>query len=438
MLETINNYIWNAGLLVLLLGTGVFLTIKTGFFQLRGAGFIFRKIISSLKNDSGKGSSQWRICMSALSASMGTGNIVGVTAALSIGGAGAIFWMWISAFFGMALTYAENILSFRYRKNNSGSSGACAYIRHGLGMKRLGSVYGFFCVLAAFGMGNMTQSSAAASALDHAFGIPPYITGIIIMIILSLAVLGGIKSVGRTTGFLLPFAAIGYMLISLTVIIINIRSVPHAFSEIFSQAFGLEQISGGGIGSAVSAGLRHGVFSNEAGLGSSGLIHSNAQDEDRHLQGMWSIFEVFLDTIVCCTLTALAVLSSDVPISCGSQPVADAFSCVLGEYSDIAVSVMISLFALCTMLGWCCCGETALSSISKRKNTISIYRTAFCICSMTGAVGALSDIWTLSDIANGLMAVPNLLALLYLSRYIDLPDEWRKKHIDVENNCKTA
>lgn len=426
MLETINNYIWNAGLLVLLLGTGVYITVKTGFFQLRGAGYILKKIYASLKGKGSEGVSQWRVCMSALAASMGTGNIVGVTAALSIGGAGAIFWMWCSAFFGMALTYGENVLSFRYRKNESGSAGACAYIKHGLGMKWLGWLYSLFCVLAAFGMGNMTQSSAAASALEHAFGIPPYVTGLVIMLLLVLAVLGGIKSVGKVTGFLLPFAAAGYMLTALAVIILNIERVPAAFAEIVSEAFGIRQLSGGGIGAAISAGMRHGVFSNEAGLGSSGLIHSSAQDDDKYLQGMWSVFEVFLDTMVCCTLTALAVLCTDVPVSHGSQPVAEAFSCVLGEYSEGAVGIMIALFAVCTMLGWCCCGETALTSLSKGKSTVYVYRAAFCICAMTGAMGALSDVWTLSDIANGLMALPNLLALLCLSKYIDTPDGWRK------------
>lgn len=421
MLETINNYIWNAGLLVLLLGTGIFLTVKTGFFQIRRADFILRSIGRSLRKN---GSSQWKISASALAASMGTGNIVGVAAALALGGAGAVFWMQISALFGMMLTYGENVLSMKFRRKEKDGreiTGAMAYLRYGLGSRTLSAVYGIFCIMASLGMGNMTQGSTAAHALEDSFGLSPWLIGIIISVFLFLTVIGGVKSIGNAVQFLLPFASVSYMLIALCVILVNYRNIPSAFCEIIGSAFGVRQAGAGMVGAGISAGLRHGVFSNEAGLGSSALIHGNAEDDDPYLQGMWSISEVFLDTIICCTLTALMLLTSGVPVEVGAKPIAEAFSVVLGGYGEYASAVIIALFAVCTMLGWCCCGETAVKSISRRKGSVMAYRIIFCICGMLGSMGALSDIWAISDIANGLMAVPNLLALLLLSKYIDLP-----------------
>lgn len=429
MLEAINNYIWNAGLLVLLLGTGIFLTFKTGFFQIRRAGFIIKSIGHSLRKN---GSSQWKISASALAASMGTGNIVGVAAALYIGGAGAVFWMQISALFGMMLTYGENVLAMKFRRKEKDGrtiTGAAAYIRYGLGSKALSVAYVIFCILASLGMGNMTQGSTAANALESTFGVSHVIIGVFIAVFLFLTVIGGVKSIGSAAQLLLPFASVSYMLIALGVILVNYRNIPDAFGEILGGAFGVKQAGAGMFGAAVSAGLRHGVFSNEAGLGSSSLIHGNAEDTDPYLQGMWSISEVFLDTIVCCTLTALMLLTSGVSVQMGTKPISDAFSVILGQYGEYVSAVIIALFAFCTMLGWCCCGETAIKSISRRKSLIVAYRVIFCICGMLGSMGALSDIWTLSDIANGLMAVPNLLALLLLSKHIDVPKT------NIRNKC---
>ena len=299
--------------------------------------------------------------------------------------------------------------------------GPMAYLRYGLGAKWLGAVYAVLCILASFGMGNMTQSSAAASALEEAFSVPPFVTGIILAVLLALSILGGIRSVGTVTQYLLPLAAAGYMLLAVLVILCHAERIPAAFGEIFTSAFGLRQLGGGAAGTAISAGLRHGVFSNEAGLGSSALIHSSASGNDPYLQGMWSILEVFLDTMVCCTLTALAVLTAEVPIEMGVQPVAEAFSSVLGTYAYAVTAVMIVLFAVCTMLGWCCCGEAALGSLSTKRSVLLTYRGIFCLCGGLGAVGALSSVWTLSDIANGLMAVPNLLGLLLLMKYVQVP-----------------
>lgn len=443
MLEQLNGYIWNAGLLTLLLGTGILLTLRTGFFQVRGMGYILKRIFGSLRNGQEKdGVSQWKICTAALSASMGTGNIVGVTAALSIGGAGAVFWMWCSAFFGMMLTYGENVLSMHFRrteKTENSPGGPMAYLQYGLGSKGLAGLYAILCIFASFGMGCMTQSSAAASALEDAFSVPPFVTGLLLAGFLAVSVLGGIRSVGTVTQYLLPFAAAGYMLLALIVTVLHAERIPAAFGEIFSGAFGVRQMGGGAAGAAISAGLRHGVFSNEAGLGSSALIHSNTSDDDRYLQGLWSIFEVFLDTMVCCTLTALAVLTADAPLEMGVHPVAEAFSTVLGDVSYGVTAVMIVLFAVCTMLGWCCCGEAAVRSLHMRHNAIFMYRGLFCFAGGMGAMGALSSVWTLSDIANGLMAVPNLLGLLLLMKNIQTPPGWKRRtRENVERYAKNA
>ena len=320
----------------------------------------------------------------------------------------------------MMLTYAENVLSMKFRhieEDGNVIGGAAAYLRYGLGSKSLAYIYVFFCILASLGMGNMTQGSAAAQALSGAFGFSPVVVGVFITVFLLATVIGGAKSIGNAAKFLLPFAAISYMILALSVIFVNFKNIPYAFGEIFKSAFGIKQVGAGLFGSALSAGLRHGVFSNEAGLGSSALIHSNAEDSDPYLQGMWSIFEVFLDTMVCCTLTALMILTSGVNIEMGAKPVSDAFSIILGKYIipkfRASKTPTIALFLMFTnSLGINAC---------KKKSVILTYRIIFCLLGGFGCTGALSDMWTLSDIANGLMAIPNLLALLLLSRYVTIP-----------------
>ncbi len=411
MLETINGYIWGFGLLVLLLGTGLYVTVKTGFFQIRGIPVIVRSLRDSLRTG---GKRQRRVTASALAASMGTGNIAGVSAAMAIGGAGAIFWMYISAFLGMSLTYAENLLSAKYSKGKH--IGPMGYIRYGLGSGKLAGIYAVLCICASLGMGNMTQSSTAALAMEQASGVPVWITGIAAALAVGLSVMGGVKSIGKAAGILLPVVSAAYMGTALAVIAVNYKNIPEAFAEIFGSAFGTDAFLGGTAGAAISAGLRHGVFSNEAGLGSSGIIHSEGEQGDGRLQGMWSMAEVFLDTFICCTLTALALLCTHTKPVAGMSAVSEAFSCILGSFSASVSAVMAALFALCTMLGWCCCGEKAVASISEKKSVVYTYRCIFCLCTYIGAVGGLWELWALSDIANGLMAVPNLLAVLVLTR----------------------
>lgn len=431
MLEKINQYIWNAGLLTLLLGTGFLVTLKTGFFQIRGISRVWKGTFGAGNKDSKKLNSckngtlsQFKVFTASLSAAMGTGNIVGVASALAVGGAGSIFWMWISALFGMMLTYAENILAVKYRKPLSDggySGGPMAYLEYGLKCKPLAIIYAVFCLLASLGMGNMTQSSAASHTIYQAFKIPTIVTGLVIACVLAFTILGGIQKIGSLTQILLPVLAGGYMLSALLVIIFNISALPDAFNMIFKEAFGIRAVGGGTLGTVISVGLRHGVFSNEAGLGSSALIHSNASDDNPYTQGLWSMTEVFLDTIICCTLTALAILTSGVSLS-EPDSLTIAFSTVFGEYSSGLLSVMTALFAFCTLLGWCFCGEQAVRYLGG-KRAVFPYRIIFCISACVGAVIKLQSVWTLSDIANGLMAIPNLLGILLLLRKVRTPDK---------------
>ncbi len=297
-----------SGLLVLLLGTGLFLSIRTHFFQIFGIRTIFRQTFGRLfrRED---GAEQWKTCSAALAAAMGTGNIVGVAAAISAGGAGAVFWMWVSAFLGMMLTYAENVLAVRYRSETEKRAvGALAYLKNGLRSPVLAGLYAVFCVLASFGMGNMTQSSAAAAALEHGCHIPPIWTGVGVTILLLGTVLGGMRTIGTVTQFLMPILSGGYLLAAVIVLVQHAGQLGTAFATIFHAAWHPAAVGGGTLGTVLSAGLRHGVFSNEAGLGSSAMIHSHAVDAVHGQQGMWSMVEVFVDTMLCCTVTALVLL----------------------------------------------------------------------------------------------------------------------------------
>lgn len=415
MLEQINQYIWGSGLLVLLLGTGLIISVRTRFFQFFGIPTILRSTFGRLfqKKD---GTAQWKTCSAALAAAMGTGNIVGVAVALAAGGAGAVFWMWVSAFFGMMLTYAENLLAVRFRSvGDNRAVGALAYLQNGLHSKFLASLYAVFCVLASLGMGNMTQSSAAANALENGCHIPVSWTGIVLTVLLLCTVLGGMHTIGNVTQILMPVLSGFYLLASILVLFQNHAQLPDAICQIFQGAWHPEAVGGGTLGTVIAVGLRHGIFSNEAGLGSSAMIHSHTSDAVIGQQGMWSMVEVFLDTMVCCTLTALVLLCTGTAGMDSIQGITAAFSGVFGTFTETVVSWIIALFALATLLGWCCCGEVAVRYLGGTRFVIG-YRWVYCVAAGFGAVLELSTIWTLSDIANGLMAIPNLLGILLLFR----------------------
>ncbi len=408
-LERLSSFIWGGGLIFLLLFTGAIYTIRLGFIQFKTLPYLIRN--SGKEKKSGeKGISQWKtVCMS-LGTAMGTGNITGVASALVLGGAGAVFWMWVSALLGMALVYAENSLSVIY--SDSESKGPMAYLGKGLGSRFLSVFFAVMCLGAAFGMGGMIQVSSLTESISGCADINKYAAAAIIFVVIFIVTSGGAKRIGSAAQALLPLASVLYAAICILLLIKFRNNFSSAFSSIFSQAFGLRQVSGGGVGYAVSVGIRRGIFSNEAGLGSSPILHSAAESNSPKLQGMWSMFEVFFDTIICCTLTALVILSAS-----PDGTISGAFSQILGNYSDLFLSFEMAVFAFCTVIGWYYCGETAYRFLTGKRSGRK-FSLIFSAAASLGAILSLNTIWILSDIFNGLMAFPNLVGLILLIKKV--------------------
>ena len=443
----VNSFVWGIPMLILLVGTGILMTVLTRFFQLSHIRHWFKNTIGGIFSDkhitkhTGKEDqaiSQFQSLCTALAATIGTGNIVGVASALIAGGPGAIFWMWIVAFFGMMTNYSENVLGIYYRRKNSRNEwcgGAMYYLKDGLGSykgcKQIGAVlailFSIFCLLASFGIGNMSQVNSISANMDAAFNISPIVTGIALMILAALVIVGGLKRIASVTEKLVPFMAIAYIIGALVIFFANISQVGAIFSAIFRGAFGLKAVGGGIVGSGVKMaltwGMKRGVFSNEAGLGSSVMVHSNSNVKEPVRQGMWGIFEVFADTMVVCTLTAFAVLSSGLvdldtgavlSESAGSALVGEAFATIFGSLGPMFIALAILLFAFSTVLGWSHYGSKAWEYLFGTKSTIA-YKIVFILMIFIGATMNLSLAWDLSDTFNGLMAMPNLVGVLCLS-----------------------
>lgn len=409
--SAVNGFVWGVPMLVLLVGTGILMTILTKFFQLSHLGHWFKNTVGGIFHDEhvtkhteagDQSISQFQSLCTALAATIGTGNIVGVASALVAGGPGAIFWMWVVAFFGMMTNYSENVLGIYYRRRNSKgewSGGAMYYLKDGLGSykgcKQIGAVlavlFSAFCLLASFGIGNMSQVNSIAANMTSAFSIPATATGIVLVLVGALVIVGAV------------------------------------FTAIFKGAFGLRAVGGGIVGSGVKLaltwGMKRGVFSNEAGLGSSVMVHSSSNVKEPVRQGMWGIFEVFADTMVVCTLTAFAVLSSGlidldtgavlVDVS-GSALVGQAFATVFGSFGPAFIAIAILLFAFSTVLGWSHYGSKAWEYLFGTKSTI-VYKIAFVLMIFIGCTMNLGLAWDLSDTFNGLMAIPNLIGVIALS-----------------------
>ncbi len=443
----INGFVWGLPMLVLLVGTGILMTLLTKVFQITHIGYWMKHTLGSIFTDKhitkhtgedDQSISQFQSLCTALAATIGTGNIVGVATALISGGPGAIFWMWIVAFFGMMTNYSENVLGIYYRrKNEKGewSGGAMYYLRDGLGskpgMKQVGAVlavlFSLFCLFASFGIGNMSQINSIAGNMHAAFHVPHVVTGVVLMVLAALVILGGIKRIASVTEKLVPFMAILYIVGALAICIIHIDQFGAVFGAIFKGAFAMKAVGGGIVGSgvklAVTWGMKRGVFSNEAGLGSSVMVHSSSNVKEPVRQGMWGIFEVFADTIVVCTLTAFAVLSSGlVDLETGavlsSSPdsalVGEAFFTVFGAAGPAFIAIAILLFAFSTVLGWSHYGSKAFEYLFG-SNATMIYRIVFIVFILGGATMSLDLAWDLSDTFNGLMAIPNLIGVLSLS-----------------------
>ncbi len=444
--DAVNGFVWGWPALILLAFVGVLMTILTKFFQISHIGHWFKNTIGAIfgdkhvtKHTEDKSISQFQSLCTALAATVGTGNIAGVASAIVTGGPGAVFWMWIIAFFGMMTNYSENVLGILFRtKNDRGewSGGAMYYLKNGLGAKKgckhIGSVlavlFSCFCLLASFGIGNMTQVNTIATNMLDAFSIPKFVTGIIVLILAGLVIVGGLKRIAAVTEKIVPAMVLIYLVGTVVICLIHISSIGAVFVSIFKGAFGLKAVGGAIVGSgvklAVQMGMKRGVFSNEAGLGSSVMVHSSSNVKEPVRQGMWGIFEVFADTIVVCTLTAISVLSSglidletgkvvDSVTNTGSL-VGQTFGAAFGQIGTGFVAIALLLFAFSTVLGWSHYGTKACEYLFGTKSTLT-YRIIFVIAIFGGAVMGENLAWELSDTFNGLMMIPNLIGVLVLS-----------------------
>lgn len=428
LLESIDRFVWGLPLIFLLLGTGLYLTIKLKFLQ-------FRILIPSLRlalierkeREKADGDiSHFQALMTALSATVGTGNIVGVATAISIGGPGAIFWIWMTGLVGMATKYAEAVLAVKYRTTNKYGQmcgGPMYYISKGMGIKTLGWLFALFASIAAFGIGNMVQANSIADAVNSTWKINREFTGIILSFLTGLVIIGGIKSIARAASFLTPFMIIIYILAGLTVLISNIEGVLKAFFLILKHAFTPTAVCGGFLGAGVMTTMRYGVarglFSNESGLGSSPIAAAAAITKNPFRQAIVSMTQTFIDTIVVCSITGLLIISTGVWCSglTGVKLTTAGMNTFFKNLGDDIVSISLVLFAFSTILGWCYYGEKSIEFILG-ENAIKPYRVLWTITVFFGALSRLETIWTLADIMNGFMAFPNLIGLIFLRKEI--------------------
>lgn len=425
--DFINGLVWGPPMLILIVGTGIYLTFRTKFFSITKLGYTmkntFMKIFS--KEQVGEGEvTAFQAVSTALAATVGTGNIAGVGTAIAIGGPGAIFWMWLAAIFGMATKYAEVVLAIEYREKTTDGrfvGGPMYYITNGIGWKWLAVIFAVFGALAAFGIGNMVQANSVADALNATFNLNHTITGVVLAVLTALVIVGGIKRIGAFTEKIVPLMAAIYILGGLVIIILNIGQVPDAVSAIFSDAFTGSAAVGGFAGSTIMLAMRfgvaRGVFTNEAGLGSAPIAHAAATTDHPARQGLWGIFEVFADTIVICTITSLVIVMSgawETGIE-GAALTTEAFNIGLpGGGGGLIVSFGIVFFAFSTLIGWEYYGERCAEYLFGPKAALP-YRILFIPMIVIGAIGGLRPIWALADTLNGLMAIPNLVGLLVLS-----------------------
>lgn len=421
IIQQVSGYVWGAPLLILLVGTGIYLTVRLGFLQFRSLPYALQLAFSpGKKDDKSKGDiSHYQALTTAMAATIGTGNIAGVATAVVLGGPGAVFWMWLTALFGMATKYAEAVLAVKYRVTNSKgemSGGPMYYLEKGLKAKWLGILFAIFGAIAAFGIGNMVQSNTVSDVLESSFSIPTWVTGLVLAILAGLVILGGIKSIGRVTSFFVPIMAAFYIIGGLIIIILNFDLVPSAFSLIFSDAFTGSAIGGGVLGTAIRYGVARGVFSNEAGLGSAPIAAAAARTDYPGRQALVSMTQVFIDTILVCTITGLTIVMGNLYAGGmeGAELTSASFSVFLGDAGTYIVTLGTIFFAFSTIVGWSYYGEKCFSYLFNDK-AIPYYRLVFILFVFVGAVAALDVVWGVADIMNGLMAFPNLIGLLGLS-----------------------
>lgn len=463
VLSAIDSFVWGPVMLVLLVGTGIVLTIRTRALGWRNLGYALKSTISKEARTKTKGTgdiSPFSALTTALAATIGTGNIVGVATAMVAGGPGALVWMWLSAAFGITSKFSECMLAIKYREvNEKGemSGGPMYTMKKGFKNKKLGTVLGWFfalfAVLASFGIGNLTQANSISESIHSTFGVSEMVVGVLVTILALVIIVGGIKSISKVSQVVVPVMAIFYVIAGIIVIIINFENVPSGLANIFVMAFGGKAVAGGLCGSIVASmmnamrfGVARGVFSNEAGMGSAAITAAAATTDNHVRQGYINMTGTFYDTIVVCTITGLCIASSGVLGSTGADGelvsgaalTIAAFSSALGKWGAYLVCIGISLFAFSTILGWEYHGEKAFEYLLGTHKYNMIYRIIFSLIAYIGATTTLQIVWDFSDIANALMAIPNLICLLVMSGEIAKDMKEFQEVIKAEKAAKKA
>jgi len=423
-LTSLSNLVWGPHLLILLVGTGIFLTVRLGFIQVTRLGVGLKEAFIPKAEQPKKKQrgdiSHFQALMTALAATVGTGNMVGVATAIVLGGPGAVVWMWLSGFVGMATKYAEAILAVKYRvvdERGEIAGGPMYYLEHGLKKKWLGVLFAVFASVAAFGIGNGVQTNSISLALNNSFNVPMVVTGIVMMAVTAFVILGGVKSIGKVVGIFVPFMIFAYVGSGLVILIMNLELVPGALSTMFSSTFSAEAIGGGALGAAIRYGVARGVFSNEAGLGSAPIAAAAAKTDFPGRQALVSMTQVLIDTLIVCSITGLTIVMGG-QYTEGLEGIAltqASFAYFLGPIGEIIVTISLVFFAYSTVLGWCYYGERSAYYLLGEK-VIVPYRVLYILVAGLGAMTTnLNLIWSISDVFNGLMAIPNLIGLLFLS-----------------------
>ena len=426
LVNTVGGYVWGLPLMILLVGTGLWLSVRLAALQFTHLGHaLYLALVKRREEGDQPGDiTHFQALMTALSATVGTGNIAGVATAIAAGGPGALFWMWVTGLVGMASKYAEAVLAVKYREiddKGQARGGPMYYIEKGLGQRWLGLLFALFASISAFGIGNMVQSNSVASAVQASFGVPTWVSGLVLMGATAAVVLGGIKSIGRVTAVLVPVMILFYALGSLVILALAIDKLPAAVALVFREAFTPTAASGGFLGATVMLTMRMGVarglFSNESGLGSAPIAAAAAQTRHPVAQALVSMTQTFIDTLVVCSMTGLVLIVSGTWNNglTGAELTSTAFATGLpGEWGHLIVAVGLILFAYSTMLGWCYYGEKSVEYLAGPA-VVRPYRLVFVLLIGVGALLRLDLVWGLADIFNGLMAVPNLIALLLLT-----------------------
>lgn len=438
--QAVNSFIWGIPAMVCIIGVGLLLSVRTGFLQIRKFPYAIRTTVGRMfrKRDASDGAmTPFQAVCTALAGTVGTGNIAGVAGAIAIGGPGAVFWMWVSALLGMVTKYSEVTLAVHYRQKNKHGDwvgGPMYYIENGLGKKWkiLGVLFSIFGIFAVFGTGNATQVNTIVASIDTAlisFGVMEagstatlnLILGIVITVLVGMILLGGIKRIGHVAERLVPIMALLYVVLGLGVIVMHIENLPTAFSSIIQGAFNPTAVTGGVVGAmftTVQKGVARGIFSNEAGLGTASIAHAGAEVNDPVQQGLFGVFEVFVDTIIICTFTALVILCSGVPITFGSDAGAEltisGFTSTYGNWITIFTAVAMCCFAFTTILGWGLYGARCSEYLFGEK-VIKPFMVIYSLVAIIGATVKLDLLWSIAETFNGMMAIPNLIAVALLS-----------------------